>query len=186
MIQLLQTVLSTDENPRHIILIGFKHAGKSVIGKALAKQTNLPFIDLDQRIEALFAELFQPSLTCREMMQQQGEPFFRELESKALTTVLKEKFSIIAVGGGTPLTEANQRLFKSQYLIYIKAPREIVYERIMASGLPAFFAGDKTPRESFDALWEQREKVYERLADFSVENEGTIEEAVDKILDIAL
>jgi shikimate kinase len=182
MIQLLQT-LRTDRNHPHLILIGFKHAGKSVIGKALADRTNLPFIDLDQRIEALFVELFQQQLTCREMVQQRGEPFFRDLESKALASILKEAWSIITVGGGTPMTKANQKLLQSQRLIYIKAPREVVYERIMKSGLPAFFADDKTPRESFETLWEEREKVYEQLADFSVENKGTIKEAVDRILE---
>ena len=128
---------------KHIILIGFKHVGKSVIGEKLAKSIHKPFIDLDQQIEDLFYQEFQEKLSSRQIMERHGEPFFRNLESKALRKILQLKSSVIALGGGAPLTEENQAMLKPYLLIYIKAPLEVVFQRIMVSGRPAFFPVDQ-------------------------------------------
>ena len=60
----------------HIVLIGFKHTGKSVIGESLAKKLHVPFIDLDQKIEFLYENKFNKKCTCRQIMQQNGKQFF--------------------------------------------------------------------------------------------------------------
>lgn len=169
---------------KHIILIGFKHAGKSVIGEQLAIKIANPFIDLDQKIEYLFSQKFKKKLLSRQIMQTHGENFFRTLENEALIKTLSAKPSVIATGGGTPLTLENQALLKPHLLISIKAPQERVFKSIMASGQPAFFSAEEDSYESFKKLWEQREKIYETLADFSVNNAGSVEEAVLEIVEI--
>jgi shikimate kinase len=167
---------------KHIILLGFKHVGKSTIGKALSLKVSRPFIDLDQKIELLFKEQWQKECSCREIMQIYGELFFRDLESQALLNSIGLVPAIISLGGGTPLTEKNQGLIASHCVIYIKAPRNVVFERIMETGQPAFLPSERTSYELFNELWDTREKVYQRLANFSVENNGTVEQTVENII----
>ena len=166
----------------HIVLIGFKHVGKSVTGKKLAEKISLPFIDLDQRIEAAYKEQFHQALNCRQIMQQKGEAFFRHLETATLTQLIDFKPSIISVGGGTPMNAENQRILKSCIIIHITAPRGIVYERILMGGLPAFFRPDEDLLESFNKLWDSRMAVYSKLMDFSITNNSSVDDAVTKII----
>lgn len=166
----------------HIVLIGFKHTGKSVIGKNLAKALHVSFIDLDLEIENLYEKRNGIKLTCRQIMQQNGEKYFRLLELNTLSKIADYKPSIISVGGGTPLHAENQRIIKSCIIIQITAPRGIVFERILMSGQPAFFNPEVTLLESFNQLWDEREKVYEHVKDFSIENNGTVDNAANKII----
>jgi shikimate kinase len=162
---------------KHIFLIGFKHVGKSFIGKALAKQLNEKFIDLDQEIEIL------QKMKCRQIMQEQGEVFFRELENLALAQIVQQKPAIIALGGGTPLLEKNQELLRRHLIIQITASPEVVFERIMRNGRPAFFSDTEDPWLTFNNLWNERDKIYQELMDFSVENNKTVEMTVAKIVE---
>lgn len=166
----------------HIVLIGFKHAGKSVIGKELAKKLHVPFIDLDQKIEILYENKFSKKSTCRQIMQQNGEKFFRYLEMNALSEVIDFQPSIISLGGGTPLAAENQRIIKLCIVIHITAPRGIVFERILMSGQPAFFNPEEDLLESFNRLWDEREIIYEEIKSFLIENSGSVDEAVSKII----
>ena len=86
------------------------------------------------------------------------------------------------MGGGTPIRESNRELIKSHNILLIQAPKGIVFERIMVNGRPAFFSPEETPLASFNKLWEEREQVYNSLAKFSIVNDGTLEQAVEKII----
>lgn len=172
--------MKLDQQP--ILLIGFKHVGKSVIGSSLAEALHRPFIDLDQRVEALYEDLKGQKLTCREILQINGESFFRELEKQALEQAIQAKHAIISLGGGTILNPESLACLKGHCVIHIQAPRGIVFERIMASGRPSFFSPDSNPYESFIHLWEAREQIYQRCQSFSIMNQGSVEEAVQQII----
>lgn len=169
--------------PNHIVLIGFKHVGKSVIGKSLSKTLHVPFVDLDRKIEVLYEDKFNKKRTCRQIMQENGEIFFRHLETDALTEVIDFQPSIISLGGGTPLTAENQSIIHSCTLVHLTAPRGIVFERILMSGLPAFFTPGEDLLESFNRLWNEREKIYEEIKTFSIENSGSIDTTASKIIE---
>ncbi|MCX7114831.1 MAG: shikimate kinase [Gammaproteobacteria bacterium] len=165
-----------------IVLIGFKHVGKSVIGRALATQLERPFIDLDEEIERVFEREHQDKQTCRQMMQTQGEAYFRQLEKDVLAQLVLTKPVILSLGGGTPLDEDNQKRIQGHTIVHISAPRGVVFERIMLQGRPAFFSDDESPVESFNRLWNERERVYETLASFSIENNGAVMAGVEQVL----
>lgn len=165
-----------------IILMGFKHVGKSAIGKALASKLNRPFIDLDLRIELLYEMQTTLKSSCRIIMQTHGEAFFRQLEHQALKEAIQAKPTVISLGGGTPLYSENEILMQPHCVIHIEAPRGIVFERIMASGRPAFFSPEKNPFETFITLWEEREQTYQRCRNFSIQNDASIEYAVQQIM----
>lgn len=161
-----------------IILIGFKHTGKSMMGKSLANKLNLPFFDLDQRIELIYENQFKEKRTCRQIMQKNGEDFFRDLESRALSEVVNIKPSVISLGGGAPLQPDNQKKMESGIIVHITAPKEIVFERICATGLPAFFNSERDMLESFNQMWDDRDKIYKKIKHFSVINAGDLDNAV--------
>ncbi|MCD6038928.1 MAG: aROK [Gammaproteobacteria bacterium] len=168
--------------PKHIVLLGFKHVGKSVIGKNLARKWNNPFIDLDNQIELLYEKKKGAKLTCREIMNNAGQHYFRLLEVNALCQTLDAKPSVISLGGGTVLNSESRRLIKSSILVHITAPRDIVFERILMSGRPAFFTPDEDFLESFNRLWEERKKIFESICDYSIVNNGTVDHTVDEII----
>lgn len=167
---------------KHIILIGFKHVGKSTVGMALAEKLQLPFIDLDQQIEKNYQDQSQQKLSCREIFNRDGESFFRECETQVLRQIIDHPTMIVALGGGTPLREENQRLIKPHWLIHITVSPQTAYARIMAHGKPAFFPAKQDPLEFFQQLWLQREKIYADLANFTVDNTQNVTQTLSIIL----
>lgn len=167
----------------HIILIGFKHVGKSTIGERASKGLHMQFIDLDREVEKMHAERTGNSLTCREIYVSEGKQNFRDLEHETLTKILSsEKKSLIALGGGTPMDVRNQELIKKHTPILISSPQEMVYERIMLCGKPAFFSPDENPYQTFERIWEERRSVYEKIATTIVHNNGSLDEVVQHII----
>ncbi|HEV2614650.1 MAG TPA: shikimate kinase [Gammaproteobacteria bacterium] len=169
---------------KHIILIGFKNVGKTAIGKNLANTLNKPFIDLDAQIELLHEQQSGKKLTCRHIMEKSGEVIFRLLETSALQKVLRSREpAVISLGGGTATLSENQLLIKDHTVIHVTAPRGIIFERIMMGGRPAFFDINEDLLDSFNKLFNQREKIYETLHDIAILNNGSIDMAVNHIVE---
>src|SRR5438552_3376690 len=139
---------------KHIILIGFKNVGKSVIGKILARTVGKNFFDLDEEIKIAHQLVSGEKLTTRQIIKTYGEPYFRKLEHETLKKILKTKnSSVIALGGGAPMQPESQPLIAKHIVIQISAPKAIVYERIMINGRPAIFPDDENPLQAFNRLW---------------------------------
>lgn len=167
--------------PQHIILIGFKNTGKSTIGRLLAQKLNRTFFDSDKEIESLFCKTHQEKYDCREIMQHHGADFFKVLETTTLKELIQGPPSVIALGGGTPMQQENQQLIAPHCIVHLTAKPDLVFERIMKNGRPAFFPPEIDPRITFDQLWEERDKVYRQLTSICVENDARIYDTVNKI-----
>lgn len=166
----------------HIILMGFKHVGKTTIGKLLATRLQRNYIDLDLEIEKEYKKNHQETKSCRDIMKHNGESQFRQFEKEVLARILRYQVSIISLGGGTVIDKENQHLLNRFTLVHIQAPRDVVFARIMAQGKPAFFSTEENTFDAFNRLWEEREKVYEKLASFTVLNNTSREDTVEQIL----
>lgn len=167
---------------QHIVLIGFKHVGKTAVGQHLAKKVVAPFIDLDKKIEQAYEKEHKQKLSCRQIMQSHGEDFFRALEAKTLNDVISHAPAILSLGGGTPLSEANQKILESCVIIHITAPKGVVFERILLSGRPPFFHPGESLLESFNKLWDQRMHIYEKIRDITVENHDSLDHVANEII----
>jgi 3-phosphoshikimate 1-carboxyvinyltransferase len=170
------------ELQKHIVLIGFKSVGKSAVGRQLALQLGKAFIDLDKQIENVYENENNSTLSCRQIMQKHGEAYFRELEHKTLLSTVDLNPSVISVGGGTPLYEKNHLLLNDHCLVHITAPKAVIYERIMMNGRPAFFDINEDLCETFNRLYEERSKVYEKLTNTVFHNNTTLEKIVSEII----
>lgn len=167
----------------NIVLIGFKGAGKTTVGRALALSLEWPFLDLDKALEKQYASRSGHRLSFREIFQTLGAEAFRKLEAEVASDLLTSSGKVIALGGGTPLiSEALREQIAKGWVLYLAVEREALFSRIMSSGLPAFF-DPEDPRASFEALWAEREPVYRSLADLTVDATGrTPEEIVEEAL----
>lgn len=167
---------------KHIIFTGFKNVGKSIIAKSLAEKIREPFIDLDHVIELLSEKNFSRKLSCRKIMQLYGEKIFRDLEVEALQHVIKLDPCIIALGGGALSRVENQILIKHHFIIHVTSSPGVVFERSIVYEKPVFFSSKNGAITSFKKLWSERQKIYQKFANFSIENNGSIGEAVQKII----
>jgi 3-dehydroquinate synthase len=109
----------------HIFLYGPSGSGKSTIGKQLAENLKLSFVDLDRVIES------SAGMTIPQVMETQGEAAFRDLESAALKSLGDEKDSVIALGGGALLREENRAISeKNGQVILLAASQSTLLERL--------------------------------------------------------
>ncbi|MEM9649048.1 MAG: shikimate kinase [Bacteroidota bacterium] len=110
-----------------VVLVGYMASGKSSVGRLLAKEIGLDFVDLDTYIEE------QQQQSIKDIFQQKGEIFFRKLEHQMLEKVLSEKESLLlSTGGGTPCYGINMDtiLKHSDHSIYLQLPVSTLVERI--------------------------------------------------------
>jgi shikimate kinase len=159
-----------------IYLLGFMGSGKSTVGQLLAKALGWPLIDLDTIIEA------GQGLSIREIFENSGEPFFRQVERAALAEASKAEPAVIALGGGTFAQPPNVDLIHEMggTTVWLDCPPEIL--RVRCAGMenrPLF-----RDEQSFTNLFMERLPYY-RLADFRISTEGRKpEEVVEQILSL--
>ncbi|MCB0516192.1 MAG: shikimate kinase [Chitinophagales bacterium] len=108
-----------------IFLVGFMGAGKTTVGKQLAKRIGYEFIDLDDYIESKLGK------SIKSLVKQYGETKFRALESDALKDMKLFEKVVISTGGGTPCFFDNMHWINQHgWSIYLELPSDILYGRL--------------------------------------------------------
>jgi len=108
-----------------VFLMGFMGAGKTTLGKALAKDLNVSFIDLDQYIERRYMK------SVSQIFASRGEQGFREIESRLLREVGDFDDVIVSCGGSTPLIGDNMEYMLSHgQTVYLKCDNETLLRRL--------------------------------------------------------
>tara|TARA_B100000767_G_scaffold57221_1_gene52958 strand:+ start:330 stop:830 length:501 start_codon:yes stop_codon:yes gene_type:complete len=106
-------------------LIGFMGSGKSKVGKIVAEQLLLKYIDLDEFIEE------SEQISISDIFNNSGETYFRELEQQYLKEIIKEDNILVSTGGGTPtfhkLIETMNEVGET---IYLECSTEILFKRL--------------------------------------------------------
>jgi shikimate kinase len=113
--------------PRNVILIGYRGCGKTSVGRELAARLRWPFADTDEQVEAAAGR------SVREIFEQDGEAFFRQLETRVIAQVTGAAGQVIAVGGGAVLSAANRAaLQQAGVCIWLTAPATELHRRLQA------------------------------------------------------
>mgnify|MGYP003579204993 FL=1 len=146
---------------RFLFLIGMPGCGKSTWGREVSKAFNLPFIDLDEYIEQTEGS------TISHILQNKGEETFRDLEIKALNSLITNisEFIVVSCGGGTPLRPINMAAMKQHgVVIYLKAPLDMLTSNIdndLLKNRPLLY-GKADLMLTLDDIYQQRKGVYEQ------------------------
>ena len=151
----------------NLILIGMPGCGKSTLGQAVAAALQREFVDCDAEI------VRRAGKSIPEIFAQDGEGAFRALESGVLADVCRGHGLVISTGGGAVLRAENRDAMRQNGRVCLIRRALALLPR---DGRPLSASEDAVAR-----LWEARRAAYETAADFPVENDGTVEEAAEKI-----
>ncbi|MGJ0490341.1 MULTISPECIES: shikimate kinase AroK [Methylobacter] len=147
----------------NIYLIGLMGAGKTTIGRQLAKALKLPFYDSDKAIEE------STGVDISTIFEFEGEEGFRDREQKMIQQLTQRKGIVLATGGGAILREQNRKLLKENgFIVYLQCSVERVLERTRRDTQRPLLQTDN-PKERIESLFAQREPLYLSCADYKID-----------------
>jgi len=149
----------------NLFLVGPMGAGKTTIGRFLAENLNLEFVDLDAEIED------RCGANIPWIFDVEGEDGFRKRESKMLDEVASRNGVLLATGGGAVLSENNREILKQRgYVVYLSASVGQLLERTAHDRNRPLLQVDN-PREIIEKLISDRDPLYKEVADLVVVTE---------------
>lgn len=164
-----------------IVLVGLMGAGKTCIGKRLARKLGMPFVDADTEIEAA------ADCSIEEIFARYGEQAFRDGERRVIARLLDDEPKVVATGGGAFVSaETRENVRRSGISVWLKADIDVLLQRVSRrNNRPLLKNGDK--RQTLERLMAERYPTYEE-ADFTVEsgNESpdiTVRKVIDALRD---
>ena len=163
---------------KHLALVGFMAAGKSTIGKKLARKLKCAFFDTDDLVVGEHGQI-------SDIFYNEGEGAFRDYEHAAIAHVLEDGApGVVALGGGALTHEPTQKLLKKRaYRIFVKVSAESVVERLRRSKRVRPLLGPTPPLSRIKDLYAKRMPQYAH-ADFVVEaDKMSTTQVVDAIVE---
>lgn len=148
------------------MLVGLMGAGKSTVGKRIAKILDLRFCDADHEIEAV------SQMTIAELFAIYGEQEFRDLERRVIFRLLNEGPIVLATGGGAFMHSDTRRAIRKHGLsVWLNADLDVLMERISRKNNRPLLQTDN-PRDVMQRLMRERYPVYAE-ADLVVHSRNT-------------
>ena len=146
---------------RTVVLVGMMGSGKTAIGRALAAELDVPFVDSDAAIEEAAAA------TIAEIFARDGEAFFRKREAEVLRRLLSGPPGIVSTGGGAFLAEANREAIAEMGIaLWLDADLETLWERVRHKDTRPLLRTDD-PKATLTDIFATRTPIY-RLAGLRV------------------
>jgi len=148
----------------NVILVGFMGAGKSSVGRLLARRLGRCFVETDDMITA------REGRTIPEIFAERGEAHFRGLEEETVRLLALKSGDVIATGGGLPCRDGRPDALRSLgTVVWLRGDFDAVYERAQRAGARPMLSG--RGRDDVEALYRAREAYY-RQADLTVDTTG--------------
>jgi len=155
---------------KNLIFIGMPGAGKSTIGRLVAKGLDRPFADVDTVIEQV------AGCTVPEIFEAESEAGFRVRETDVLASLCRFHTHVIATGGGCVTQPENREILRqNSVIVYIERP----ISELSMTGRPLSNA-----TEDLEAMYQARLPFYQQLADFTVQNSAAPETVAAHILEV--
>lgn len=157
-------------------------AGKTTVGKELAKRRGVRFVDCDQEIVA------RTGVSVPTIFEIEGEAGFRKREAQLLDELTQENDLVLATGGGVVLDPVNRALLtKRGVVVYLNVPPQILWERTRHDRNRPLLQVDN-PRQKIEELHRIRDPLYREVADIVVDggrgNPGTMVRHIEKALQL--
>ncbi len=163
---------------KSLVLTGMMGVGKSTIGRLLAKKLRFKFIDVDRLIER------QEKRSIKKIFDVDGEEYFRKIEEKVTLKILKNKSSIIALGGGAFINnEIRKEIIKNCCSIWLNLSLELLIKRYKRNNKRPLLERNNLESEVKKIL-QSRKKIY-ALANFKINCDNmNKKDVVQKILNL--
>jgi shikimate kinase len=147
----------------NLFLVGMMGAGKTTIGRLLARRLKRPFIDSDHEIEQ------RCGVSVPVIFEIEGEPGFRAREAQLIAELVEREGIVLATGGGAVLDAGTrQRLAARGTVVYLHAPPADLHERVRHDkNRPLLATAD--PLARLESLYAERDPLYREIADFVVD-----------------
>lgn len=155
-----------------IVLIGPMGSGKTTLGKKLAKELGLLFIDTDKQIAGKYGPIAK-------LFEERGEEFFRDLETQYLREALEQP-AVVATGGGAILRSDNQEMISKHHVIFLDTSAEHVIGKVNMHKRPLL----RDNPERWQEIYDSRLETYKALAKQTVFTGGRpIKKLIHEITD---
>ena len=152
-------------------------AGKTTVGIELAKKLSYKLIDTDQSIEN------DQSRKIKDIFSEDGEPFFRNLDTLKLKQLINEENAIISTGGGIILKDENRSILNDLFTIYLKADFENIFNRIKQdTSRPLLLTDD--PYNTAKDIFKSRQSIYESFKVHVCTDNMSPQQVVDEIINL--
>lgn len=164
----------------NVFLVGLMGAGKTTVGRQLARHLKKTFLDADHEIEK------RTGVNIPTIFELEGEPGFRSRETAMIAELTGMRDIILATGGGAVLNEQNRcKLKENGIVIYLRAKVEDLYIRTRHDrNRPLLQTAD--PRQRLQDLYDQRDPLYREVADLVVDTGEQSIHALVKHIEAAL
>ncbi len=141
-----------------IVLVGMMGAGKTTVGRELARRLHRRFVDSDHEICA------RTGVSVPVIFDVEGEAGFRRRESQVIDDLSQEQDLVLATGGGVVLAEENRKVLSERCLvIYLDVPPAVLWERTRHDrNRPLLQVED--PRGRIESLYRERDPLYRAVA----------------------
>lgn len=146
-----------------LALVAMPGAGKTTVGRLLAKQLHLPFVDADHEIEQRLG------MAIKDYFATQGEAAFRDVEQSVIADLANGRPMVLATGGGAVLREANRdALHRHCTVVYLRSTPEELFRRLRHDRQRPLLQVDD-PLRKLRELYRERDPLYRRAAHFVIE-----------------
>lgn len=164
---------------RNIFLVGPMGAGKSTIGRQLARQLHLEFFDSDTEIER------RTGADIAWVFELEGEEGFRAREEKVIEELTENTGIVLATGGGSILSkESRNRLSARGVVVYLQTTIDKQLARTQRDKRRPLIAEAENPRVVLEELADERNALYEEIADIIVRtDEQSTKVVIDQIIE---
>ena len=167
----------TDRLDRPVVLVGLMGAGKSTVGRRLAKRLGLPFVDTDAAIQDA------AGFSAAEVFERYGEADFRDGERRLVARLVDGEVRVIATGGGVFVDPRTRKLLNERAItVWLDAPVDVLANRTSRRDTrPLLRNGD--PRGTLERLAKDRGPSYAEAHIRVTSGEGAHGDVVDSIIE---